>query len=85
MLTGVNTGSAGHIAAVVINPSRPGCCGVRGYCDRAARSCFVHADGDDDAGGGGEGGDHPDGGEQPEGVGDAPGQQGADGEAAVAP
>jgi hypothetical protein len=47
--------------------------------------CLVHADGDHNAGGGGEGGDHPDCGHDAERVGDDPGQQGTDDEPAVAP
>ena len=46
---------------------------------------FVHADDDDDAGGGGERGDGVDGGFDRDQVGDDAGEEGADGEAGVAP
>jgi len=49
------------------------------------RPGLVHAHGDDQAGRGGESGDHPDRREDPERVRDHAGQQRADGEPAVAP
>jgi hypothetical protein len=46
---------------------------------------FVHAHPDEEAGRGGEGGDHPDGGAEAGEVGDDAGEEGADGEPAVTP